>query len=471
MLDFVEILEKGVEEWRNNKGIGTAIIPSSINNKIIVLSILQRVYARSPTNKTVIIVNNFRERREVLDFITKQNVEEENNIEFSNLCNNGTIRVFTIDYINQNNISVVPSLCIWFNVETICSNVVQFVEKCKFKLIVLNHIINDYNDRDKIYTIAPLLNSFKDVEVGQLRLSTPIEEYRIAIDIPTDSDDAKHIKDYNEYIATSIAIFGSLDDMHKAIYGDKELNISANQICSQIAYSNGWNEYLDMTIEINREIDALYNPISIGERACQTHEIIRLRNNYISDYPFKLDKIVEIIKENRESKILIINKRADFASLVTNYINNVFETDICLNYHDKVEDVPMLDDNGNPIVYKSGSKKGEPRMMGAQSQRTYAIKAFNDGKVNVISTNNTPDKNLSIDVDVIIITSPMCNEIQSYIYRLDKVNFPNMKLKLYSLYCKGTSEQRLIENKVLGKNHVIKNYHEDEIISDFVVRD
>ena len=46
----------------------------------------------------------------------------------------------------------------------------------------------------------------------------------------------------------------------------------------------------------------------------------------------------------------IINKRGEFASKVTDYINQFSENVICGNYHDKVEPIPALDD----ILYSGG---------------------------------------------------------------------------------------------------------------------
>ena len=71
--------------------------------------------------------------------------------------------------------------------------------------------------------------------------------------------------------------------------------------------------------------------------------------------------------------------------------------------------------------------------------------------------------------DIIIITSPICESIKSYMYRLSNLFFNNMKLDLYSIYIKGTMEQRLLEKKELANNHNVKNANTDEIFSDFIV--
>ena len=222
--------------------------------------------------------------------------------------------------------------------------------------------------------------------------------------------------------------------MQQARTGNIALNISSNQICAQIAQENGWNENLDMSIEFNVEIDRLYNPMNLKERASKTYEIIRNRSQLLSDYDGKLDAILKIIEDNPDKKILIINKRGDFATRVTEYINCYSMSPICGNYHDRVEPIPAVDVNGLPLYYKSGAKKGERRMMAAQAQKTYNEYMFNQNKLRVLSTNNAPDKELTINVDIIIITSPQCESIKSYMYRMSNLLFRSGNIILYSLY-------------------------------------
>ena len=49
-------------------------------------------------------------------------------------------------------------------------------------------------------------------------------------------------------------------------------------------------------------------------------------------------------------------------------------------------------------------------------------------------------------VDIIIITSPLCEDIRSYLYRMSNLNVSS-PLKLYTLYIKGTMEEKRIEER------------------------
>lgn len=469
-----ELFEDAILEWRDKKGVGTAIIPSPLNDKVMVLGILQRIYNRSPNTTTIIIVNTFSERTNLIEFLTHQE-EGENNAEFKSLISDKTIKLLTEDFIKNRGFNTRPTLCILYHPTELSTDTSNILRYAKYKLVVLNKLLSSSNDMKEIYSKSPLLSSFKQNEIDEVRISTPVEDEWINVTIPDDSKEDKLLKYYDEYIATSLNIFGSFEIMQQAHLGDNKLNISSNQICNQIAKENGWNEHLDMSVEINIQLDELYNPGSIKERATKTYEIIRNRAQLLSDYEGKLEEILTIIKKHSNEKILIINKRGEFANKVTEYINNNSETNICANYHDKVEPIPATDINGKPLYYKSGPRKGERRFMAAQAQKTRNVELFNANKINVLSTNAAPDKDLNIDVDVIIITSPLCDTIKSYMYRLDKVFYPKQKLKLYSIYIKNSLEESKLMSKELANIHTIVNKCENSVVSennfDYIVVD
>ena len=475
MKTFGEIFEDAINHWKDKKGVGTALILPPLNDKVMVLGILQRVCNKSPTAKIIICVNSFDERIAIIEFLTNQKGEDENNNEFKKLIKDGFIKVFTNDFISKSSYIGSPLLCIIYHPTTIDRGIKALLDFSKFKLVIMNKLLANNNDSALLYKLCPILDDFKQNEINAIRISSPVEDIRLGVNIPEDSEEGKLLKYYNEYVSTSMSIFGSFDIMNQARIGNKDFNISSAQICSQIAKENGWNEHLDMSMEFNVQIDELYNPGKLKDRASDTYEIIRKRSNLLSDYNGKLDVIYNIVHDNPNKKILIINKRADFASKVTDYINNLSETVICGNYHDKVSPIPAVDINGNPLYYKSGNRKGERKMMADKAQRTFNEAAFNRGDIRVLSTSNSPDKTLCINIDIVIITSPQCEEIKSYIYRLDNLRFNDNIIHLYNIYCKNSTEEKLLDAQILSSNHKVLNDEERVIInqdnSDFIVVD
>lgn len=473
MVQAGEMFENAILHWRDAKGKGTALIPKPLDDRVMILGVLQRIYSRSPTNTTIIVTNTFNERQSILEFITHQE-DEDNNAEFKKLVETKKIKLFTIDFLLKNTGCFRPNLIVLYHIESVNEPLIYNIKLSVFNLVILNKLLSS-QEMFELYKLSPMLEDFKHNEIEELRLSTPVEETQIGVLINENSEDAKLLNRYNEYVSTTFSIFGSFDVMQQARVGNPQLNISANQICATIAQENGWSERLDMSIEFNRQIDALYNPMNLKERATQTYEIIRLRSQLLSDHNDKLETILDIVQQHHNEKILIINKRGDFANLVTTYLNTNSENVICGNHHDKVENIPAIDDDGNPIYYKSGPKKGERRYMAAQAQKTYNEKAFNAGKLNVLSVNNSPDKDLFIDVDVVIITSPQCESLKNYMYRLSNISFNRNKLKLYTLYIKNSIEEKMLTDKERTRHHVILNNcknNDDNVQNyDFVVAD
>ena len=71
-----ELFEEATLNWRDNRGVGTAFVPAPLNDKVLVYKVLSKMYARSPTMTTVIVVNDFGERNQIIEFLTHQNDEE-----------------------------------------------------------------------------------------------------------------------------------------------------------------------------------------------------------------------------------------------------------------------------------------------------------------------------------------------------------------------------------------------------------
>lgn len=466
-----ELFQTAIEEWKDAKGRGVAFVPTSINDKGMILYILQRIYMKTPDTDTLIIVNTFDKRLELIEFLTNQE-DAENNEEFKSLINNKKIKILTNKLVSDMKYLKAPRLLITYHCDSLSDNVLNCLDYCKFILIMIDKLYDNVTS-NKIYRYAPLINSFTDDVINSIRASTPVEDIWIPVTIPEDSEEFKLLTYYDEYIRTTINIFGSFDAVQQARIGNASLNISANQICAQIAYDNGWNENLDMSIPINVEVDNMYNPAAIRERANTVFEVIRNRANLLSDYKGKLVEIIKIIEEHPNEKFLIISKRGEFANEITEYINNMSETDICGNYHDKVSPQPTVTFDKVPVYYSSGDKKGVRKMMGAQRQKTLNQQWYNADKLRILSTSNAPDKSLAINVTNIIITSPSCEDIESYLYRLSNVRYPNEKVKLYSIFVKNSLEYAKLKSKLLSNTHKVLNNEEfcniDENISDFVM--
>ena len=443
-----KIIDEAVETWNSRIGNGTMIIPPPLDSLKPIYKILPRLFNRSPTASVVIVVDDFSNKETVNNYLTQQN-----NIYdaiFKRFINSGNIKILSIDWISDNINQYNPLLTIIYNPSGFTFAHLGLLDKSTFKLIILGKTINS-KDKDSFCSICPIVKEVTQDEVDSSRTNPPVEEYRIPISIDADSEDAKLLEYYNDNIRVSINIFGGLENLKKAMSGTSNNN-SAMAYCDALARDNGWSEHLDMTTEYNQQIDKLYNPIAIQEKANVTYDMIRKRSKLVASYLYKINAITEIVRNNVNKKILIINKFADMANYVAGNLNIANGKIICKAYYDKLESIPAVDIDGNPIFYKTGAKKGQRKVMGVTSQKKLYQTMFNKGDINVLSVTNSPDKELNIDVDIIIITSPLCEDIKSYLYRLSKINF-NTPIILYTLYCKNTLEEKQLENKSMDSNH------------------
>ena len=457
-----ELHEKSVYQWRMNKGIGAFIIPAPLDVLRPLLMILPAMYNKSPTMETDIVVADFVDKDKVTDYLLHKSEPVHSNV-YSNLITKGLIKIRTVIEATVSFTYLNPNLVVIYNPKECLYCYVGLLDKAKFKLVLSSNLFT--GKLEQLNNLVPRVGSYNQASIDEIRSSRPVKEVLVPLVIDEDSNLKKKLDYYNKEISTAIAIFGDFDTIKMARLGNSNTNSSSMAVCYNIARQNGWNENLDMTIQFNVEIDELYSPNALKERASGIYEIIRSRSLALASSDEKLSYILKIVEDNIDKNILIINKHGDFANEVTKYINDNTNYNSCYNYHDKVENIPAIDDNGNEVLIKSGVNKGKPKMLGVKSQKNLAQKLMNKGAIHVLSTNAAPDKDLAVNIDVVVITSPLCETIETYLYRLSKVEFAK-EVQLYTLYYKGSLEEKKLDERIVPPTHTILNKAEIEVKSD-----
>ena len=457
-----ELHEKSVYQWRMNKGIGTFIIPAPLDVLRPLLMILPAMYNKSPTLVTNIIVADFVDKDKVKDYLLYKSESAHSKV-YSRLINEGFIKVLTVGEATDIFSHLYPNLVVIYNPKECLYCYIGLLDKAKFKLVLSSTLFT--GKLEQLNNLVPRVGSYNQASIDEIRSSRPVKETLVPLVIDEDSNLKKKLDYYNKEISTAIAIFGDFETIKMARLGNSNTNSSSMAVCYNIARQNGWNENLDMTIQFNVEIDELYSPNALKERASGIYEIIRSRSLALASSDEKLSYILKIVEDNADKNILIINKHGDFANEVTKYINDNTHYNTCYNYHDKVENIPAIDDNGNEVLIKSGVNKGKPKMLGVKSQKNLAQRLMNKGAIHVLSTNAAPDKDLAVNIDVIVITSPLCDTVETYLYRLSKVEFAK-EIQLYTLYYKGSLEEKKLDERIVPPTHTILNKAEIEVKSD-----
>lgn len=457
-----ELHEKSVYQWRMNKGVGTFIIPAPLDVLRPLLMILPAMYNKSPTLVTNIIVADFVDKDKVKDYLLHKSEAVHSNV-YSRLLTEGFIKILTVGEATDIFSHLYPTLVVIYNPKECLYCYIGLLDKAKFKLILSSTLFT--GKLEQLNNLVPRVGSYNQASIDEIRSSRPVNETLVPLVVDENSNLKKKLDYYNKEISTAIAIFGDFETIKMARLGNSSTNSSAMAVCYNIARQNGWNENLDMTIQFNVEIDELYSPNALKERASGIYEIIRSRSLALASSDEKLSYILKIVEDNIDKNILIINKHGDFANEVTKYINDNTHYNTCYNYHDKVENIPAIDDNGNEVLIKSGVNKGKPKMLGVKSQKNLAQRLMNKGAIHVLSTNAAPDKDLAVNIDVIVITSPLCDTVETYLYRLSKVEFAK-EIQLYTLYYKGSLEEKKLDERIVPPTHAILNKAEIEVKSD-----
>ena len=199
--------------------------------------------------------------------------------------------------------------------------------------------------------IPPISDSLSSSGINSVRALLPVEEHREQI-LFINREDITTYDEYTEFITQTIQVFGNLDNIKCARNGTQD-GRSAIQYITEIAEYNGWSANMDMTNPFSKQIDECYNPLVLAEKVKTFYNIVRERMLLCSDNVSKLNRIVEIIKDNPDKRFLIISKRGEYAAAITKYINDSLG-EICGDYHDKIEDKVLVNSNGIPVLYKSG---------------------------------------------------------------------------------------------------------------------
>lgn len=443
------VYEKLINKWGvDNKGKGTIHCVKPMEYSKLILAVINKMLIKNKDLKVFICVDSYNTRKNIIE--TLQN----NDIDVSR------ITILSEKYINAR-FRYVYDLAIFVGIKSYSLYVNCISTSSTFNLFIITDDIIKAEDLTNIYKHFPVINDKLDSsKINAINITSPVEETRVGCIFNV--EDKESYDKYTEFVTGCFNIFGDFENIEKCRIGDSKLCISATEFRNNIAISNGWSAELDMTSPFNRQIDECYNPNILLDKANSCYEIIRKRSNLCSDNKEKLESIYNIVKDNPDKKILIISKRGEFAATITNYLN---DKDIaCGDYHDKIEPKLLVDENGFPVLYKSGTKKGEPRIIKSTAISSSNMALFNNDQLRVLSIKNSSSDELKITCDIWIITSPLCEEVNTLKYRFNKVVFNGTPNIIYKIYMQGSIEEKqLLNAKINEFTTVISKTVNDEI--------
>lgn len=421
------VYETIVEKWgKEFKGMGSVKCLPPLDYRIIVSNVITKMRNKDADTDVFIIVKEYEYRKRLLEYFA------ENNIDASK------ISILTHSYISTKWVYRYK-LVITIGLDEYDYLLEYVMSRCKFCMFIITDNLISSEKLSKIYNKCPaVINNFDSEENSALNICSPVEEHRIGC-IMSNDDNAKY-NSYCEFITKALNVFDNFDNIAKARVGDKDNNIGPDQYCYNLAISNGWSETLDMTVGFNRQIDECYNPSKLRETASTCYNIMRDRQNLCTDNDVKLEVIADILNELKDKQVIIISKRGEFAAKITQHlIQKGFSVG---DYHDKIEDKLLVDDDGKPILYKSGINKGKPRIAKTQAISSANERLFNEKRINVLSIKNSSSAKLKTTCDAWIITSPLCDYVEELKYRFNNIAFNSTPNIIYRLFLQGTIEEK-----------------------------
>lgn len=419
----------------------------------LVYNIVNNFFNKYRNENVLIVVDKYENKKAIVDYLNKHNI---------NKYNNYNINFISADYIKfKYHYCYKLIITVALNEEYITINHLFYGTKFMLSILTENKMNNDF-----IKNLRMILPNIEvDDYTKNIKFDTiysPVEEHRIKVELS--EEDKKLYDKYSEYITTSITIFGELNNIEKCKHGDKELNISSAEFRNNIAKQNGWKEDLDTNIEFYKQIDDIYNPNILYERACNFYNIAKQRRDLVTDNIIKLDSIINICNDNKNKKIVIVSKKGEFAAKITKYINEKLGN-ICGDYHDCIEDAIAIDNNGIPIKIKSGPRKGEYRIVKSQAQSTANERRFNNNDISILSIKQSSNVELKIACDIVIFTSSLCDNIIEFKTRFNNIKFNNSITETYRIYCDNTIEkEQFSREKLSNAIKIIEN--EDNLVYD-----
>lgn len=441
---YEEAVQGLMEEFQAHKGKGYCYIYPPANPITFVTQFIQRIKNKRPDARILVIVEDWSltdKCKSAFKGMLDSDIYDNFIKDITFLSTKYVNTTFTFKYVFGVTIGLNNNYPIYAYLNRIC----QFV---------LGILTKDNMNADFKYGInleLPLLKvNLTESNITAARVNTPVKEYRIGITL-TEADKEMYDK-YSHYLKSCITIYGSLDNIQRCRLGDKGAGLSSVEYRYRLAYANGWSENLDTTTEFNKQIDEVYNPVSLYQRAESFFNIARTRRELLMNNENKFNTIFNIIKDNPAKKILIVCKDGNYANKLMNYLNNAVEEydkrQIAGCYHDDVESQYFTDNFGNPLVYKSGKHKGEPRLFKSTMVSNYFEELYNSDRIDVLIIKESSSNKLSINADIVIYTSTLLANIFDFKKRFANITYSDNITTLYRIFYSGTIEEDSINKEI-----------------------
>jgi superfamily II DNA or RNA helicase len=454
MIEFKEDItktarqEESINKWRAAKGIGTLLLCPRFGKTLIGRNISLRTSESKPTSSILILTPS--------DYINKQwkSYFDSKSLE------NPYLHIYSInEFIEKckkdNGIDSIYDLVIVDEVHKFISDVrYEVLKELKLKSkwwLNLLGIMPHEKKRDMILDLAPIVDEITTEEAILKNWVSPFIEYNIKLNL-SDVDTIKYTR-FTTHIKDTLEVFQGVDNKVKyngvklfenefnLIYGcytGKKLRhgfVEGKVFRELTASVMGWTKDLDLSTDYGQQRNKYWNPNAIYERCKNFANIVKVRNELLTDNLVKLEAINDLINKYPVPTI-IFNESIDFVTKIADKLGKD-----AIAYHSKIESRPIWDEITNDWIRygKTSKKAGEPKMFGKATIKDETIKGIISGKYKYLVTAKALDEGLDIpNLEQVIITSGSTNPIQQG-QRVGRGctfdnNNPTKQTKIFNLY-------------------------------------
>jgi len=281
-------------------------------------------------------------------------------------------------------------------------------------------IPSDKYQYNKLNSILPIIDKISESEAIKNNWINKYDEYNLGL-IMSHDEKVNYIK-YSKFITSTLNLFKGLskqmnslklpnneyfgfksdyDVITACLAGAYDINnrmrLKGNIIRDYIAASMGWSNKLNLHEDYDAQIDVYWSPTNIFNRVKTFNEFVRDRNELLNSSLIKLEAVLNIINSDYEIPTIIYTGNVDFAEELVQAINNSIGLDCAIAFHSKITSRPIIDDaTGEYFTYKSGAKKGLPKLFGATLLKRKYMEGLNNGKYKVLITVDSLNEGLNV---------------------------------------------------------------------------
>lgn len=205
-------------------------------------------------------------------------------------------------------------------------------------------------------------------------------------------------------------IFKSVFDLIQSCVIDKGIQdpntfkivetIEAKKIRQLCSLFKGYHPAMNVTNEVEAKIKANWSFENVQKISKEYVDLVRERNTFLKYNRYKIDAVLKLSNAFKVPTIVY----NDSIPMIDHLYDCM--TVPRVRYHSALESIPMVDDKGEPVCYKSGSREGEQKIMGLSGQKKLAINSISDGRAMYLLTGKSLNESLNLPmIEQIICTS------------------------------------------------------------------